>query len=66
MRHREIHCMINARDVLLYVDLEMYMSISEVLVKTCWSNGTTAKIWNFARQKLEVNKIGSSATRPLA
>ena len=56
---------------LLYVDLVMYMSISEVLVKTCWSNATTAKIWSlrnfcqfYARQKLEVNKIGSSATRP--
>ena len=57
---------------LLYVDLVTYMSISEVLVKTCWSNATTAKIWSlrnfcqfYARQKLEVNKIGSSATRPL-
>ena len=67
MQRREIHCTINARDVLLYVDLVMYMSISEVLVKTCWSNATTAKIWNlrnfcqfFARQKLEGNKIGSS------
>ena len=49
-----------------------YMSISEVLAQTCWSNATTAKIWPlrnfcqfFPRQKLEVNKIGSSATRPL-
>ena len=62
---------VNARDVLFSVNLVTYMSISEVLVKTCWSNATTAKIWNllnfcqfFARQKLEVNKIGSSATRP--
>ena len=38
MQRREIHCTIIARDVLLYVDLVMYMSISEVLVKTCWSN----------------------------
>ena len=71
MLRREIHCTINTRDVLLYVDLVMHMSISEVLVKTCWYNATTAKIWNLrnfcqfvARQKLEVNKIGSSATRP--
>ena len=42
------------------VDLVTYMSISEVLVKTCSSNATTTKIC----QKLEVNKIGSSATRP--
>ena len=49
-----------------------YMSISEVLAQTCWSSATTAKIWPlqnfcqfFPRQKLEVNKIGSSATRPL-
>ena len=42
------------------VDLVTYMSISEVLVKTCSSNATTAKIC----QKLEVNKIGSSATQP--
>ena len=72
IQRREIHRTINARDVLLYVDLVMYMSISEVLVKTCWSNATTAKISNlrnfcqfFAGQKWEVNKIGSSATRPL-
>ena len=72
IQRREINCTINERDVLLYVNLVMYMSISEGLVKTCWSNATTAKIWNLrnfcqfvARQKLEVNKIGSSATRPL-
>ena len=59
------------RDVLLPVDLVTFMSVSEVLVKTCWSNATTAKIWNlpnfckfFARQKLKVNKFGSSVTRP--
>ena len=53
------------------VDLVTYLSIREALVKTCSSNATTAKIWNlrnfcqvFARQKLEVNRIGSSATRP--
>ena len=53
------------------VDLVTYMSIRDVLAKTCSSNATTAKIWNlrnfcqfFVRQKLEVNKIGSSATRP--
>ena len=62
---------VNARDVLFSVNLVTYMSISEVLVKTCWSSATTAKIWNllnfcqlFTRQKLEVNKIESSATRP--
>ena len=42
----EIYCKINARDVLFSVNLVTYMSISEVLVKTCWFNGTTAKIWN--------------------
>ena len=37
------------------------MSIREVLVKTWWSNATTAKLWKqffakfFLRQKLEVN-----------
>ena len=68
---KEISCTINTRDVLLPVDLVTCMSISEVLVETCWSNATTAKVWNlpnfcqyFARQKLEVNKIGSSATWP--
>ena len=53
------------------VDLVTYLSIRDVLVKTCSSNATTAKIWNlqnfcqfYASQKLELNKIGSSATRP--
>ena len=53
------------------VDLVMYMLISEILVKTCSSNVTSAKIWNlrnfcqfFAHQKLEVNKISSRATWP--
>ena len=53
------------------VDLVTYMPIRDVLVKTCSSNATTDKIWNlrnfckfFACQKLEVNKIGSSATWP--
>ena len=38
-----------------------YISISNVLVPTCWSNATTAKIWYlrivanfFPRQKLEI------------
>ena len=42
----EIYCTINARDVLLSVDLVTYMSICEALSKTCSSNATTAKIWN--------------------
>ena len=68
----EINWTINARDVLFSVNRVTYMSISEVLDKTCWSSATIAKIWNllnfcrfFVRQKLEINKIGSSATRPL-
>ena len=28
------------------IDLVTYISISNVLVQTCWSNATTAKIWN--------------------
>ena len=47
----------------IYVDQRSF-------VKTCWSDSTTAKVWNFpnfcqffAREKLEVNKIGSGATR---
>ena len=35
---------------LLSVDLVTYMSISEVLVNTCSSSATTAKIWNFANR----------------
>ena len=61
------------RETFCFLKILCRMSISEVLVKTCWSNATTAKIWNlpnfchlFAHQKLEVNKIDSSATRPIS
>ena len=41
---KEIYCTINTRDVLLPLDLVTCMSISEVLVRTCWSNVTIANI----------------------
>ena len=36
-----IYCRTSARDVLFSINLVSYVSISELLVKTCWS-----KIWN--------------------
>ena len=52
---------IYARDILLSVNLVTHMSISDVLVKM-WN---LRNFWQFfARQKLEVNKIGSTANRP--
>ena len=39
----EIYCTINEREALLSVDRVTYMSISEILVKKCSSNATTAK-----------------------
>lgn len=57
-------CKINARDVLLSVDLVTYMSIRNVLVQKCWSDATANKNWKlkclpicFPRQKLEIFEI---------
>ena len=63
----EIYCTINVRDFCFLVNLVTfyYISISEVVVKTYWSNATTAKIWNLRNfcQKLQVSKIGSSVAQ---
>ena len=56
----------NVLDVFLSVDLVMYISISEVLVKTGLSNANLQNFCQFfSRQNLEVKKFGSSAIRPL-